>query len=232
MTATEIRKNARESLTGKWGKAAGIVLAYSAFSILIGLVQTLLTTLVPVLSALISLAATVISIPLAFGLIISFIKLKRDEEVKAFGFIKDGFSVFSKSWGITFNVFIRVLLPMVCFILIMILMAILMAFGTNSIIILILSIILYIATLIYTVSRALLYSISYYIAYDNPELSSKECVLKSADLMKGNRGNYFVLTLSFIGWAILAAFTFGIGYFWLLPYIQVAIICFYEKIAK
>ena len=48
--------------------------------------------------------------------------------------------------------------------------------------------------------------------------------------MKGNKGNCFVLTLSFIGWAILAALTFGIGMLWLMPYIQVSMVCFYEHI--
>lgn len=73
---------------------------------------------------------------------------------------------------------------------------------------------------------------SYFISYDNPELSSKEVVLKSESMMKGNRGNLFLLQLSFIGWAFLACLTLGIGFLWLIPYIQVSIICFYEKLAK
>ena len=96
----------------------------------------------------------------------------------------------------------------------------------------ILAVVLYIATLVYVVSRSLLYAIAYNIGYDNPELSSKACVLKSEALMKGNRGSYFLLELSFIGWAILACFTLGIGFLWLLPYMQVAAVCFYERLAK
>ena len=46
--------------------------------------------------------------------------------------------------------------------------------------------------------------------------------------MKGKKGDYFVLMLSFIGWAILACFTFGIGMLWLYPYIQVSLVSFYE----
>ena len=62
-----------------------------------------------------------------------------------------------------------------------------------------------IVSLIYVISRSLLYILAYNIGYDNPELSSKDCVLKSEALMKGNRGNYFLLSLTFIGWIILAA---------------------------
>ena len=46
--------------------------------------------------------------------------------------------------------------------------------------------------------------------------------------MTGKRGKLFCLQLSFIGWAILAVFTLGIGYLWLIPYVQIAIIAFYK----
>ena len=35
-----------------------------------------------------------------------------------------------------------------------------------------------------------------------------------------------------IGWAILAVIPFYIGFFWLIPYIQVALICFYEDLVN
>ena len=69
------------------------------------------------------------------------------------------------------------------------------------------------------------------LQYDNPNLSSKEVVEESEKLMTGNRGKYFVLQLSFIGWAILACLTFGIGFLWLTPYITISTICFYEALA-
>ena len=50
--------------------------------------------------------------------------------------------------------------------------------------------------------------------------------------MKGNRGNCFLLELSFIGWALLGVLTFGIGYLWLMPYMQIAMVCFYDRLAK
>ena len=241
MPPSEIRRDAREALKGKWGKAVCIVLAYTLFSFLVGLVEGLVGE-GSALYTIIDLAFLVISIPLSFGLIISFMKLKRDEEVSCFDFFKDGFSRFGKSWGIWFHTIIRLLLPIICLVLIIILMAGLTIFakasnGTTvanpmSPVISLISVVLYIATIIYVVSRALLYAIAYNIGYDNPELSSKACVLKSEALMKGNRGNYFLLELSFIGWAFLACFTLGIGFLWLLPYMQVAAVCFYERVAK
>lgn len=40
----------------------------------------------------------------------------------------------------------------------------------------------------------------------------------------------FLLDLSFIGWAILCIFTFGIGLLFLKPYMQVAHAAFYEDL--
>ena len=88
-----------------------------------------------------------------------------------------------------------------------------------------------IALYIWIAIKSLFYVLVYQVAYDNPNLSSKEVVEESERLMTGNRGKYFVLQLSFIGWSILACLTFGIGFFWLIPYITISTICFYEVLA-
>ena len=99
-----------------------------------------------------------------------------------------------------------------------------------SIILLIIGVVGLFASSIYAYVKELSLTLSYNIAYDEPDLTTKQAVEKSQTLMKGNKGNCFVLTLSFIGWAILAALTFGIGMLWLMPYIQVSMVCFYEHI--
>ncbi|BDZ30895.1 DUF975 family protein [Lactiplantibacillus sp. WILCCON 0030] len=45
-----------------------------------------------------------------------------------------------------------------------------------------------------------------------------EAITRSRQLMKGHKFEYFVLQLSFIGWAIASALTLGIGQLWLTPY--------------
>ncbi len=232
MPPSEIRKEARETLKCKWGKAACIILASLAVSMLWGFIQGFINE-DSIVYNILEIVYLIINIPLSFGLMISFIKLKRGEEVSAFDFIKDGFTRFGKSWGISFHTFIRLLLPLVCLILIVILHLVLMFVNTvlqlNAIFSL-LYLILLITTVIYIACRALLYILAYYISFDNPKLSSKECVLKSAEFMKGNRGNYFMLELSFIGWSFLAILSLGIGMLWLTPYMQVAAVCFYERV--
>lgn len=85
MPPSEIRKEARESLTGKWGKAVRIILAYLLISFVIGFIEGLAEE-GSTLASLLGLASFIISVPMTFGLIISFIKLKREEEVRHLDF--------------------------------------------------------------------------------------------------------------------------------------------------
>ena len=67
-----------------------------------------------------------------------------------------------------------------------------------------------------------------YILRDEPELSAMEAIRRSKELMKGNKGRAFLLDLSFIGWFLLSAVTFGIlNVFWTNPYYENAKAAFY-----
>ncbi len=70
--------------------------------------------------------------------------------------------------------------------------------------------------------------IQYLMADGNIKL--KETLNKSRTMMKGYKSDYFVFTLSFIGWHLLAIITFGIAYIYVLPYIGVADALYYEKL--
>ena len=76
------------------------------------------------------------------------------------------------------------------------------------------------------------YSLAFYLLTDNPDMGVAECVRESKRLMLGHKGRLFCLNLSFIGWGILCALSFGIGYLWLKPYMGAASAAFYlERIA-
>ena len=77
---------------------------------------------------------------------------------------------------------------------------------------------------------ALSYSLVFYLKLDNPDLEYMELIKKSKELMNGHKWEFFVLNLSFIGWALLVPFTFGILAFWLVPYIAVTECNFYNKL--
>ena len=53
---------------------------------------------------------------------------------------------------------------------------------------------------------------------------------KSMEMMQGHKLRLFLLHLSFIGWAILAVLTFGIGFLWVIPYAETSQAAFYEDL--
>ena len=54
------------------------------------------------------------------------------------------------------------------------------------------------------------YSQAFFILADDPNKGIRQCMDESKMMMKGNKAKYFCLTLSFIGWLILAALPAGI----------------------
>lgn len=60
-----------------------------------------------------------------------------------------------------------------------------------------------------------------YIVADQPELSGREAINRSREMMNGNKWRAFVLDLSFILWGLLSLITLGIvGVFYVNPYYQ------------
>jgi len=76
------------------------------------------------------------------------------------------------------------------------------------------------------------YSQTFYILMDDPKISAIDAIRKSSDMMSGAKLKLFMLVLSFIGWAILTAFTFGIGQLFLIPYVMTSQALFYEDLKE
>ena len=74
------------------------------------------------------------------------------------------------------------------------------------------------------------YSMTPFILEEYPELGANEAIDHSRAMMKGHKFDLFWLILSFIGWGFLCLFTFGIGYLWLVPYMDTSISAFYEDV--
>ena len=244
MSASEIRKTAREALAGKWGKAALIMLVYG---IITGLISIVLS-LIPVLG---SIAQIVISIPISFGLITTYMKLRRGEEVTYTEFLNNGFNNFAGSWKLVLWTIVKLLVPFI----VLIVATVILTVGTGMTvagsaratiesstasvssvtsaggIVAFIGVIAVIIASIWFTIKSYLYKIAMYILADNPNKDAKEIVEESESLMNGNRLKLFFLELSFIGWIILAGFTFGIGMLFLVPYMVIAEIVFYEVLS-
>ena len=77
------------------------------------------------------------------------------------------------------------------------------------------------------------YRLVEYVMAENPGMAAMEAIAKSKALMQGNKWNAFVLDLSFLGWNILNACTFGIlGVFYVQPYQMLTNAALYEKLKQ
>ncbi len=75
------------------------------------------------------------------------------------------------------------------------------------------------------------YAMALYIVVDS-DLSATKAIRESKALMHGHKMEFFLLGLSFIGWAVLSVFTLGILYIWLMPYMVVTIAVYYDRLKK
>ena len=245
MISSDYRIKARKMLEGKWGKAVGITFVYMLIFFVINLIQQR----IPQNSqSLFSLFTSIIEVPLSFGLIFSFFNLFIAEKVNVFSFLSLGFRNFGKSWGIAFRIFLKLLFPILLILIAYMLIAVdlisrsMFAFidvsknyslinpyiVTNLSVPSIIGFILLIVGFCWSILVSYYYKLAYLIAAENPEISSKEAVNKSKELMQNRRWKLFCLHFSFIGWLILSILTFGIGFLWFVPYIQFASIAFYK----
>jgi uncharacterized membrane protein len=69
---------------------------------------------------------------------------------------------------------------------------------------------------------------TYRIMADNPSMSCTDAMQRSHELMKGHRMEFFLMNLSFIGWAFLCLLTVGLGFFILAPYIATTNAVYYN----
>jgi uncharacterized membrane protein len=76
------------------------------------------------------------------------------------------------------------------------------------------------------------YSMTFYIIADNNSIGSMEAIDKSKAMMNGYKWKFFCLQLRFLGWGLLCLLTFGVGFLWLMPYMQISIAKFYDDIKE
>ena len=81
-------------------------------------------------------------------------------------------------------------------------------FGKTFLLFLLMSIKIFLWSLLFVIPgiiASIRYSQAFYVMVDHPEYSANQCLEESKRLMMGNKGRYFYLTLTFIGWYLLAS---------------------------
>ena len=105
------------------------------------------------------------------------------------------------------------------------------------------SIILYFLVVIFTCLWSLLlvipgiimafaYSMSWFVLAENPNMTAREAIRESKEIMNGHKMDFFVLSLSFIPWILLVYVTLGIASIYVMPYMQLTITNFYHNIKR
>ncbi len=204
---SELRAQAREQLDGKWGTfvlMTFLMYVISAILQIPGSVGDLLKVLSPenMLASesmsSISVVLSLLALPLGWGLTVSLLRNHREESVD----IENLFDGFRRGR------YVRVFCALFLVNLFTFLWALLL--------------------IIPGIMKAFSYALTPYILLDEPELTAKQAIARSSEIMQGRRWKLFCLYLSFIGWGILSVLTFGIGFLWLLPYMNASFAAFYE----
>ncbi len=80
--------------------------------------------------------------------------------------------------------------------------------------------------------KGIAYSQTFFIMNEHPDFTGKEAIDASQGMMLGHKWEYFVLSLSFIGWFLLCIITFGLMLFYVLPYYQATMAEYYRYLKE
>lgn len=76
------------------------------------------------------------------------------------------------------------------------------------------------------------YSMAHFILCDQPDITAREALRQSKELMKGHKMDLFRLDMSFIAWILLSVATLGFGFIILRPYMLSAHVAFYRELSE
>ncbi|HPM02469.1 MAG TPA: DUF975 family protein [Candidatus Cloacimonadota bacterium] len=193
MSLSEMKRQARELLKGKWNRFAMIYFVY-----------LVLYCMIIALDYVVANSGTIGAMFFVgqFALSFAYLSLKvyHSEEIDLDGLFY-GFKFYFKAlWT---NILMGIYIVLWCLLLI-----------------------------IPGIIAAYSYSMTFFVLADNPELSAGEAISMSKRLMKGHKWEFFSLTASFLGWALLSVFTLGIGLLWVIPYMSTSTAVFYNEIKQ
>lgn len=72
-------------------------------------------------------------------------------------------------------------------------------------------------------------SMANYLLIANPKMNASKALSASNKVMSGKTGSYFVLCISLIGWYLLGLLTLGLGFVFILPYVNLIKAVYYKR---
>ena len=202
-TYSDYRAAARESLSGNWKTSAIVMLLIMGISILLSTVIALLSLDSEWFSNTLSVIVSILLIlPLQWAFANALLQLVRGDNNIA--------ENTKQSFKTNYRTFVPTYLLM---------MIILLGIGVVTL-------------LIGTFILGYAYRMVPYLIQEYPELTPREALKLSREMMRGHKWNLFVLDLTFMGWVLLTVLTLGIGGLWLTPYMQTTVAHYYEDLKQ
>lgn len=211
MKISELKRQAKLSLKGKWGLAVLLTVIVFLISTVLPLVveiilsggftQWLYQDETPFGASIFSTLLVIALVPLTVAVYWFYLTLVRTENptiYKVFSIYKDGKNTLKL-------IFASILQGVLIFLWTLLL-------------------------IIPGIIKSMSYSQMFFLLRDFPELTTLEAISESKKRMKGLKWKYFLMHLSFIGWGILCLFSIGIGFLWLVPYIGTTMAIFYNEL--
>lgn len=211
-------------MKGKMGKAILTMLVYAGITVGINIVLGF----VPFIGSLIS---AVIAAPLTFGFMKQIICLENGEQIGFVDFFKHGIDNFGKVWGTSLWVTLKVLIPMILFIVSLVMTSVGVISASGEMMTMCASVIM-LVSIVWMVVVAYKYCmVNYTLAYNISNLTSKEIVNKSASEAKGHiwrficMGLYYASTIFVV--YFLGAILMGVAAAFLKDLAIIAILLYY-----
>lgn len=228
-SSSELKGMAKGLLAGHYGLLIGAVLVISFASIIVSGILTAVfpqnNTLSQILYTVCTFIVGLLSAVLSVGLSKMVINISRGQDTRLsdllYGFTHQPdriilacllISLLSGACMLPGGLFLGIALP------------------TKSILLSVLAILAFLAGIVFAVILEISYSQVFYLYLDAPEKGVLQLMRESRAMMKGNKGRYFYLQLSFIGLALLSVLTCFIGMLWLIPYMEMTTILFYRNL--
>ncbi|MBR2936191.1 MAG: DUF975 family protein [Paludibacteraceae bacterium] len=204
-TPYEYRAQAREVLQNRWGEAAIVSAIILVLACAISMPSVIADTSNAVKESLFGSSFTtllaVLIVPIQYAFYIVLLELTRSKEE----------ALLHATWQHTKRNYTNLLLAGLLITILSSLLAI-VTFGIGAIIL------------------SYAYRMVPYLLHDYPELTPREALKISREMMSGHKWELFVLDFSFIGWILLSIITCGVGTLFLVPYMQTATAYFYEDL--
>lgn len=230
-TSAQLKARAREQLSGHYSTVIGSFLTAEFFVIAVSMALSNFTLAAGIYSMFFQIVldflATVFAGLLICGLTYQYLLLASGQPTRMF----DVFHAFYGSAGKTLVLSLVINLTSKIWYLPGILCLIIFSL-TGNLTYLLGSLLFLLAALPVCIIFHLMYSQAYYILWDFPELSAKECLAASRRLMKGSKGRRFYMELSFLPLELLALLSCCIGYLFLSPYMYASYTNFYLDLVQ